>query len=437
MKFEVLKRSHLKRNIIVGIIVVTVISAIVINFTRAKYKTAQSVPLYNATVNYTPYDFKMVAMYQENSSGEYESVDTVPTSGYALNTEESYCEVNNVRDNNIQIEYNSGQINFLGMTAKGTRCYLYFDEQKLVKDTLLSYYQTVRTRTNFNSTVTDTTTGVIYKSANSSQYDNDGEVYYFAGNPTDNWVYFAGFYWRIIRINGDGSIRLIYQGTSANTTGTGTQIGTSAYNSSYRTSEYVGYMYTQNQAQGTDTSSTIKENLDEWYKTNIQEKEYDSYIGKNAGFCNDRTIYRGSGTGRELTEYQAYDRLVNNKNPSYKCQNDIDLFTTSESNKGNKKLTYPVGLITADEIAFAGGVVGSDNNSYYLYTNQYYWTMTPYNFDTSYDIADVFFVYTSGNNGYSYVHNTWAIRPVINLKADVTISSGNGTSTQPFVIATS
>ena len=126
------------------------------------------------------------------------------------------------------------------------------DEKVSAKDVILANYPTVKTRTSFSSTVTATTTGTIYKSANSSQYDNNNkEVYYFAGNPTDNWVRFAEFYWRIIRINGDGSIRLIYQGTSANTTGTGTQITVGSdnefeFNSSYDNNMYVGFKYTSN-----------------------------------------------------------------------------------------------------------------------------------------------------------------------------------------------
>ena len=231
MKFEVLKRSYLKRNLIIGIIIVGIISAIVLNFTKAKYRTTQSIPLVSGTINYTKPDLNVVAMYQENENGEYESINKVPTSGYALNEEESYCEVNGIKDSSITMNYNNNVVN-IGIKEKGTKCYLYFDKQSGVKDIILSNYDTILTRENFDSTITNTTTGTIYKSKDSSQYDDYGEVYYFAGNPTDNWVKFAGFYWRIIRINGDGSIRMIYQGTSANMTGAETQIGTSAYNSS-------------------------------------------------------------------------------------------------------------------------------------------------------------------------------------------------------------
>ena len=84
MEFQTLKRSHLKRNIIIGVVCIAIISAVVLNFTRAKYRTTQSIPLVNGTINYTPYDLKMVAMYQEEN-GDYESIDIVPTSGYSLN----------------------------------------------------------------------------------------------------------------------------------------------------------------------------------------------------------------------------------------------------------------------------------------------------------------------------------------------------------------
>ena len=437
MKFDVLRKSHVKKNLLIVVIVVAVISAVVLNFTRAKYRTTQTLPLINGTVNYAPYDFKMVAMYQENDSGEYVSIDTVPTSGYALNEENSYCEVDDTQDDNIKIQYTDGKINFLGMTFKGTKCYLYFDEQASIKDTLLAYYPTILTRTNFSTTVTNATTGTIYKSTDISQYDDGGTTYYFAGNPTDNWVSFAGFYWRIIRINGDGTIRLIYQGTRANTTGSGTQIGTStvSVNSmTYNNNAYVGYMYTLNEVHGTDEDSGIKEVLDNWYLINMQNAGYSSYIDTNAGFCNDRTPYIGTGTGTTYTEYGPYNRLYNNGTPTFECENDNDLFTVSSSNKGNKALTYPVGLITMDEVWYAGGYE-SNNRSYYLYTNSEYWTISPSDFNNGF--AWGLRVGSPGDlsNG-SDVGSGLGVRPVINLRADVTISSGNGTQSTPFVIAT-
>ena len=300
-----------------------------------------------------------------------------------------------------------------------------------VRDALLANYSTQLTRNNFSTTVTNTTTGTIYYADTSK-----GRTYYFAGNPTDNWVSFGGFYWRIIRINEDGTIRMIYQGTSANTTGTGTQLQTSAFNITnssdiYNTDNmYVGYMYTENQVHGLGTSSTVKENLDTWYQANligVADK-----IDGNAGFCGDRTLHSGTGTGTTRTYYGARYRLFNNKTPTFECQDDSDLYTTSGSSQGNKALTYPIGLISADEVAYAGGVYGISNNGYYLYTSQYYWTLSPFFYSSG---AWVFPVFQDGSLTGNFVdYAEGGIRPVINLKANVKITSGNGTGSNPYVI---
>ncbi|HIS87009.1 MAG TPA: hypothetical protein IAB49_02615 [Candidatus Caccenecus avistercoris] len=312
------------------------------------------------------------------------------------------------------------------------------------REYILSHYDTVLTRDDFSTTVTNTTTGTIYKSANESQYDDDGEVYYFAGNPTDNWFQFGTnssgqpLYWRIVRINGDGSIRLIYNGTSTATTGDSTMINTSqAFNTSSINNAYVGYMYKSGDVHGLTTNSSIKTKLDEWYLANLSDEA--EYLDGNAGFCGDRYPSTSSsssngfgGTGTTTTYYSAYIRLITNKSPSFKCTVSQDLYTTNGSSKGNKALSNPIGLISADEVAFAGGVYGSSNSSYYLYNNAYYWTMSPDNFDSY--IASVFYVYSGGHLGSNNVY--WAnygVRPVINLKSAIAIT-GSGTTSDPFKV---
>ena len=421
-----------------GIIAIGLISTVILNFTRAKYRTTESIPLVNGTINYTPYDFKMVAMYQENESGEYEKINQIPTSGYTLNTEQSYCEVNNEKDNSIPMSYDDGRV-YVGVNTTGTKCYLYFDEYvPSAKDIILADQNTILTRDDFSIDITETTAGIVYKSLNDNQYDNDGEVYYFAGYPTNNWLIFGGFYWRIIRINGDDSIRIIYQGTEANTTGANTQISTSAFNSSFQNNMYVGYMYQNNEVHGLSSSSTIKEVLDTWYRDNLATN-YGNKIDGNAGFCGDRIPSTNSsssngqgGTGTAETFYNGYIRLYSHKTPSFKCNND-DLYTTHESSKGNKALTYPIGLISADEVAYAGGTI-SGNNNYYLYTGEDYWTMTPSVYNGN---ARDFYI-TSGRNfnvGNMFaVFAPFGVRPVINLKADVQITGGNGSSTNPYKV---
>lgn len=277
-------------------------------------------------------------------------------------------------------------------------------------------------------TVTNATTGTIYKSLNSSQYDNDGEVYYFAGNPQDNWVQFGGFWWRIIRINGNGSIRMIYQGTSANVTGESTSIGTSSFNSSSGSNMYVGYMYTNGgDGHGLSTSSTIKEKLDSWYQSNLVNVT--DKIDENSGFCNDRTPYSGTGIGSTQTIYMAYNRLNDNKEPVFACTNNNDLFTTKESNYGNQALQYPIGLITADEVAYAGLMYFDWSGNNYLDIELAYWTMSPFNFDGAY--ATGLIVTRDGALGNNFVNLPYDIRPVINLRGDLELT-GSGTTNDPY-----
>ena len=260
--------------------------------------------------------------------------------------------------------------------------------------------------------------------------DWTGETtYYYAGNP-NNWVQFGGFYWRIIRINGDGTIRVIYQGTSANETGTRTQIGTSAFNSSYSNNMYVGYMYQSGQLHGLQTSSTIKGVLDNWYTTNIANKGYGEYVDGNAGFCGDRQVSSGSGTGTSSTDYQPYTR-ISNSSPSLSCE-DADIYTTSGSSTGNKALTQPIGLISVDE-AMLGGIPNwnSSNSNNYLYTGQNYWTMSPYYYGST--GARVFVVIISGYLNWGGVTGMTGVRPVINIRADVSLT-GSGTTSDPFKV---
>ena len=274
---------------------------------------------------------------------------------------------------------------------------------------------------NFSSTAT--TDEGVYKTE-----DNLGTSYYFRGAVKNNYVQFAGYYWRIIRINGDGSIRIIYDGTSAHANGESSsdrQTQTSAYNSSYTASYYVGYTYQASaqrpSSQNSGTASTIKGILDSWYSTNISGKGLDDKVVSSPGFCNDRNTASGSNwvASGSTFYYAAYERLDTNKTPTLQCSNTNDIYTTK------------VGLITADEVRMAGGTTSS-NNSYYLYTGQYYWTMSPSSFNGS--RASVFRVNSSGAPDGISVRGAYGVRPVLNLSADVTLT-GEGTQNNPYVVS--
>ena len=443
MEFQTLKRSHLKRNIIIGVVCIAIISAVVLNFTRAKYRTTQSIPLVNGTINYELSDLNLIGVYIEDGN-DYTRVDQIPDSGYTFNSEKSYCKIGDEKqDMTITYDMNTKTLNIAPMTTKGTKCYLYFDEQKILLADAIKRDNQINSGTPNFASVATTDEGVF------KTQDDWGDSYYFRGAVNNNWVSFAGYYWRIIRINGDGSIRMIYSGNgSPATTGTGTQIGTNTFSingSTYNNNAYVGYMYTVGQVHGLGTNSGIKNTLDSWYQTNIAKKGYGDKVSTEAGFCGDRepstsssTSNGAGGTGTTQTYYGGYIRLVNStKSPTLKCKNNEDMYTISGSSRGNKALTNPVGLITADEVSMAGGVYGQTNQSYYLYTNSAYWTMSPYLFNASFSFAFVFGVWSDGSlgnlNGRN-VSNTIGVRPVINLSADVTAKSGNGTSSTPYEI---
>lgn len=365
--------------------------------------------------------------------------------------------------------------------------------------------------------------------------DNYGDSYYYRGNVDNNYVSFAGYIWRVVRINGDGSIRLIYSGTSTSATGSDTSMGTSAFNSdpydmaslgykygldkvlqhttntltytniSATTKYYFGDSYTNddstkklsisgNTVQGTldeiwksgssdykytcfstsstgtcttlveiqsyvnstsvkakyhsylsksyestytdELDSTIKTKIDTWYKTNIQDKGYSKYLSDNL-FCNDRSITSGDGFSLNAnTYYGSLTRNYTNQTPSLKCSRQVDQFTVAASNNlGNGEFTYPVGLITADEVAYAGGRNGMINRLYYLYTGQAYWTMSPASFEPTSTVAYVGNVSSAGSLFWPRTSSEFGVRLVINLKSDILITSGNGTAASPYVVS--
>ena len=178
-----------------------------------------------------------------------------------------------------------------------------------------------------------------------------------------------------------------------------------------------------------NTNSTMKNTLDTWYKNNLTN--YASYLADET-FCNDRKINWGNGyLTTPTTTYGAYGRLYEKKTSSLKCAQDNDKFKVSNA---SAKLDYPISLITADEVAMAGGVYNIANSNYYLYNGQYFWTLSPSNFYSDRSAARVWNVLPSGALLWNYVTDFYGSRPVINLKADTLITKGDGTALNPFVV---
>ncbi len=258
-----------------------------------------------------------------------------------------------------------------------------------------------------------------------------GTSYYWRGASTTNYLKFGGYCWRIVRINGDGTIRLIYDGTTCHANGTSTNdsiaVENVVYNSSYNKSEYVGWKYTEGSQRPSNTSSgtdaPIKTTLENWYNSNLASHANKISDGK---YCNDRKVAANvtwSSTPNSILYYMGQERLERYKTPSLNC-NDI-----------NDVYNLKVGLIMADEIAFAGGKYDSENSNYYLYNGKSYWTMSPYHWASVSRYTGVFRTAENGKLIYIGVHGTTGVRPVINLKADIQISGGNGTLENPYIVA--
>ena len=461
--------------------------------------------------------------------------------------------------NSYEFDQNTGTFKLTGIITTDT-----------LSDTYLNYYTCGGTNNGYNEgytacltiykilgtdeslqriTLADVYTYKIVSTLRSEQglyavEDDYGTSYIYRGDVENNNVYFGGFYWKIIRMNGDGSIRMIYNGTTPDATGNATSINNQIYqyNTAFAAPTYLSYMYgkdfsihtssetgygniaaltkyyfgsnyefdsetetfkiTGNITSGTFTEmqdnfemypytckatsststcefilkvnafvnetsiraqyisyssnnyesiltnendSNVKRVLDSWYETNIVGKSdsegnlLTNYI-VDGTFCNDRTFASSNtGNGYSLiptTLYSAYKRLYQDSNitATLKCSQTSDKFSTTSS-RGNGDLTYPIALITADEVALAGGKTHTKNEEYYLRTNNYYFTMTPSLFSSSYAVANIYYVYPMGELITTlHVGYQRSVRAVINLRSDVLISQGDGTSENPFIL---
>ena len=286
-------------------------------------------------------------------------------------------------------------------------------------------------------------TGLYYTNTNT---ENNAKTYYFRGAVENNYVSFANNTWRIVRINEDGSIRLITQDL----------VGTSAFNDREDDNAYVGYMYgtpgslTYAETHKNTNSSTIKVLVDEWYQDNLIN--YSNYLA-DAGFCGDRSIAPSANTwdsedtalgyGSNFTVYGAESRLDPNVGssdvaPQFKCPQSNDLYTTSSTAKGNKALTYPIGLITGDEVAYAGGAVLTENNNYYLPMGDAFWLISPAAGGSMVNVELVgdgnYWGGAGGNIDSNINSEEFGVRPVINLKSTVEVTEGDGTEDNPYWI---
>ena len=240
----------------------------------------------------------------------------------------------------------------------------------------------------------------LYKSTDT----NSGEpTYYFRGNVENNYVEFAGYTWRIVRINEDGTVRLLMtEGINDN----------ALYSFNDANVNDIKYMYYSN--------SNVKKILESWYTTNIANSIYSNYIVNGNYYCEQAKVLQDS----TYTSGNASMKLYSSYVPNFKCSTD---------GNGYGFVNSSVGLLSYDEIVFSGGYSGSNNDNYYLYNSEYHhWIMSPSGY-TPQNCPTTWLISTYGSLGYGYQLGVHLLLPVINLKAD-TVVTGSGTSDSPYVV---
>ena len=365
-------------------------------------------------------------------------------------------------------------------------------------ETILANNGGAASMTTLTSTDFATATTASDKGMHKAQ-DDLGTSYYFRGAVDNNWVKYGKYtkdtyytydddrnytlvdscdglakcykiaskgddmYWRIIRINGDNSIRMIYTGTNAPDSNTkvvmssydgngnfvkDTSAGYSRFNKNWNSAEYVGYMYTIGEQHGTSQSSDIKTYLEDWYANYTDLNKTGTKITDQI-YCNDRTAstsrvaysttnyttltsWNSTGT---YYNYGAEGRIVEDNNPMLTCAVDSDRFTVDKINgKGNSALTYPIGLITIDELEMAGNKWNESNTSYYLHTGANYWAGSPIGFYGG-NVAYGFSVYGDGRLfDSSTVVDTYFVRGVVSLSSESKLL-GSGTYNDVYIVS--
>ena len=460
--------------------------------------------------NMTEYSYLPKSSTKEDVVLAYEvSIDKGKTHTYII-------EIKYVND-----EYVDQSID-MGQSLSGTIYIREFTKPTMkLTDKLMADNPTIQTRTDFDTTFTETNTGTLYKATEQIGTNESKDVYYFAGDAKNNWVkfgktkessctykgkevvfadmtnqtiktpenetectstnicdagengYFVGLtesecsgmegtkwitekatwngtstkdiYWRIIRTNHDGSIKLLYAGTSPDTTSG--YIGESSFNTIDNDPMYVGYKYgttgsLENNRLNTN-DSTIKTYIDNWYKNNLTA--YTKYLSNDAVYCNDRELASLStySTTRSFN-YASYERIDFTSQPTYNCTNMSDAFSV---NNTSAKLDYPIGLMTIDELSYAGG------ESYTTLTAPYAWYYTNANGESSYGSApfwalspgywrgsysSVWNVGGSGDPGglnvNGFVDRSLAVRPSVSLSSCNLISRGDGSANNPYTV---
>jgi hypothetical protein len=284
-------------------------------------------------------------------------------------------------------------------------------------------------------------------------------IYFFRGSVENNHLVYADMCFRIVRTNEDGSIRIIYDGPAESNKckKLASKPNVSVGNATFSNNETVSLVELNEGVippyDEANSHSPIIDLLNDWYVENIIEKEYADYVSINTLFCNNKKSYLNTldmsfYDAKKLTpsfidnsDRDIYDPSKLTNSLSLVCDQLTDQFMASD-----RTLSYPVGLLTAEEVLLAGGYLtnsddeykggpdGMINKEYYLYTNYPYWTSSAYGFNVTSNTTYVVAVYNNGYMEPKHVTESLGVIPVISLSGDIKVSSGNGSANNPYIL---
>ena len=412
MNFEVLKRSHVKRNILISVVVVLVLSTIILTFTRAKYKTTESMPLVNGTINYELSDFNLIEAYiQEGDS--YTQVNKIPTSGYEFNAEKSYCTVNNENINaTLNYDMEMQNLTITPLTTKGTKCYLYFDEASSASDVIEDAYEENQDMLAYDGTVGN---NLRYIGADPNNY-----VYFNCddyNNPSNSTCEL----WRIIGVFSEDSHGI--SNTKLVKLIRASSIGSMAWDS-----DPYGYNW---------ATASLQTNL-------------------NGTYLNGTTL--GSGKGVTKATRNMIAEVTWKIGSIGNFDSTASMFYESERGTVVPSGALPtwlgkIALMYPSDYGYATSGGSTSNRTSCLNRGLRYWSDTNYSYcknnDWLYDSsADQWTLniypyrdgaaYNVNSTGYVYINDyvsyTRTVRPSIYLSSNVTISGGDGTINNPYTL---
>jgi len=380
MKFEKIKYN--KKILLLIVISFAVILTIILSTSLAKYKVTQSIKIASGSITYSPSDLNIMSIYiKEEGASTYSNTDTIPESGYELNGEESYCEVNGSNINaTITYDMSNRKLQIKPITTKGTKCFLYFDEKTFAA-------------------------GQIIALAGNGQVFNEGDAgYRYEGATVDNYVEFNNEIWRILAIEEGSKIGL----TSGE------------YYIKLIKEESIGDI-----AWGSNNT---------WSTSSLYSTLNNAYLNKTGD-------YASTGLNSDARSQIVKANWYTNGADAYDYTTS-QFYSYERSNLNNYVNNY-VGLMYPSDYGYASptNICGSTKlidyktscrNDNWLYKEIYEWTITPYSSDS----YSVFYVFNGGSVYNDRAGCGFGARPSVYLKSDISFVAGtDGSSGNKFRIA--